>query len=129
MKPTKNKGDQQFQLACVQVVMMLVQHIEADPTWFVPPEDGDWLRTALVAAGHSARMAGHIDRADKIEKILWEPIRYTNTYRCSECDETWTDQWTGHVDTECPECGADVSPVASERVTPKAECACAHCHD
>lgn len=39
-----------------------------------------------------------------------EPCRFTNHYRCEECDEEWTDQWSCACDDECPRCGKAISP-------------------
>ena len=39
-----------------------------------------------------------------------EPCRFTNHYRCDDCNVEWSDQWSCACDDECPECGADISP-------------------
>lgn len=119
-----NVHQRNFERACVQVVVHLVQHMGVDPTWFTPPEDGDWLRTSLKEAARLARKAGDTERADKIEKILWAPIMYANKYHCPDCNSSWTDNYSAACDDECPECGTDVSPVESERLTSKPECTC-----
>jgi DNA-directed RNA polymerase subunit RPC12/RpoP len=43
------------------------------------------------------------------------PIRFRNHYECAECGIEWTDDYTGEVDDDCPECGArHMSPVKTE---------------
>ncbi len=43
---------------------------------------------------------------------------YLNKYECSECEQTWHDEWSCMCDDECPHCGAsDHSPVESENLS------------
>lgn len=42
------------------------------------------------------------------------PLRYLSTFRCDDCGETWTDQWSCACDDECPSCGKDFSPDETE---------------
>jgi predicted nucleic acid-binding Zn-ribbon protein len=43
--------------------------------------------------------------------------RFLNHYRCEECGEEWTDEWSCQCDDSCPECGArDMSPYQSDEI-------------
>ena len=43
---------------------------------------------------------------------------YRNHYEYYRCDETWEDEWSCHVDDDCPACGArHTSPFESEDLT------------
>lgn len=113
MKPTTNT--EQFHRACVQAVMMLVQHMSVDPDWLSPPEDGDWLRSSLEDAAKWAEKSGDTERAAKIRKVLWPVVQYTNHYEC-ECGTCWRDVWSCACDDPCPNCGVDNSPHESVRI-------------
>lgn len=43
---------------------------------------------------------------------------YLNHYYCEDCDLDWTDEWDCQCDNECPNCGADYTPVRSEEIAP-----------
>lgn len=111
-----NTNTEQFHRACVQAVMMLVQHMSVDPDWLSPPEDGDWLRSALEDAAKWAEKSGDTERAAKIRKVLWPAVEYKNSYKCRGCGEEWDDVYACTVDDECPKCGVDNSPHESVRI-------------
>lgn len=113
-----NTNTERFHRACVQAVMMLVQHMSVDPDWLSPPEDGDWLRSSLEDAANWAEKSGDTERAAKIRKALWQPVMYSNTYHCDACNVAWDDEHSCACDDECPRCGDCVSPESSERINP-----------
>lgn len=41
-------------------------------------------------------------------------VRYLNHYHCDACDIGWADEWSCQCDDECPSCGKDFTPVASD---------------
>jgi hypothetical protein len=41
---------------------------------------------------------------------------FVNRYHCSECNESWSDEWDCACDDECPECGKDFTPISSEEI-------------
>ena len=42
---------------------------------------------------------------------------FRNFYRCTSCDDLWTDVWSATCDDDCPHCGArHMSPYKSEDV-------------
>lgn len=111
-----NTNTERFHRACVQAVMMLVQHMGVDPDWLSPPEDGDWLRSALEDAANWAEKSGDTERAAKIRKVLWPVVEYKNSYECRGCGEKWDDVYDCRVDDECPNCGVDNAPHESVRI-------------
>lgn len=109
---------QTLELDALRVVMMLVQHINSDPAWLTPPEDGDHLRTALLYLASELRRSPipeHKQRAAQISKAIWLPIQYLNSYSCVACGAGWTDTHTCACDDDCPKCGATMSPESSVR--------------
>ena len=38
---------------------------------------------------------------------------FENTYECSECDTTWTDEWSCTCNDRCPECNVETEPSSS----------------
>jgi DNA-directed RNA polymerase subunit RPC12/RpoP len=43
---------------------------------------------------------------------------FTNFYRCSECGNSWHDEWSAICDDDCPHCGArHMSPDDSDDLT------------
>jgi hypothetical protein len=38
---------------------------------------------------------------------------FENTYKCSECETTWTDEWSCTCNDRCPECNAEIEPSSS----------------
>lgn len=49
-----------------------------------------------------------MDRDTEGNPIVWE-----NSYECA-CGEVWDSDWSCGCDDDCPECGADHSPVGSD---------------
>lgn len=52
----------------------------------------------------------------KYEQGAW----YLKQYQCTECGETWEDEWDCLCDDRCPSCGAAMEPQSWEEV--KREC-------
>lgn len=46
------------------------------------------------------------------------PIVWENAYRCGDCQEEWTDDWSCQCDDNCPNCGTSVSPETSDWIGP-----------
>jgi predicted nucleic acid-binding Zn-ribbon protein len=43
---------------------------------------------------------------------------FLNHYECSNCEHTWTDEWSCMCDDDCPKCGArHMSPHESDDLT------------
>lgn len=40
--------------------------------------------------------------------------RYTNFFKCVDCDTKWVDEWSCACDDECPQCGTVMTPYESE---------------
>jgi hypothetical protein len=38
---------------------------------------------------------------------------FENSYKCSECDTTWTDEWSCMCNDRCPECDCETEPTDS----------------
>ena len=38
------------------------------------------------------------------------PCRCLNHYRCDNCEQGWTDQWSCACNDSCPSCGAEIEP-------------------
>jgi hypothetical protein len=38
---------------------------------------------------------------------------FENSYDCSECGTTWTDEWSCMCDDRCPECNVETEPTSS----------------
>jgi hypothetical protein len=38
---------------------------------------------------------------------------FENTYQCSECDTTWTDEWSCTCNDRCPKCNVEIEPSSS----------------
>lgn len=38
---------------------------------------------------------------------------FKNKYECSECDTTWTDEWSCTCDDRCPKCNIETEPSSS----------------
>jgi hypothetical protein len=38
---------------------------------------------------------------------------FENTYECSECGTTWTDEWSCTCNDRCPECNVETDPSSS----------------
>jgi hypothetical protein len=38
---------------------------------------------------------------------------FENTYECSECGTTWTDEWSCTCNDRCPECDVETEPSSS----------------
>lgn len=41
------------------------------------------------------------------------PLAFANHYICTDCDTTWTDEWSCEVDDACGQCGCNISPESS----------------
>lgn len=80
--------------------------VEAEAVVFTVDEDDDDTRHAVAAL----TWEGPTDSDG-------EPCFYVNHYRCRECNNDWTDQWSCACDDECSGCGKDFSPIESVDVT------------
>jgi hypothetical protein len=38
---------------------------------------------------------------------------FKNSYECSECGTTWTDEWSCMCDDRCPKCNTETEPTLS----------------
>ena len=38
---------------------------------------------------------------------------FENSYKCPECGESWTDQWSCMCDDRCPKCDTECAPIKS----------------
>lgn len=38
---------------------------------------------------------------------------YENRYNCSECNTSWTDEWSCMCNDRCPECDCETQPTSS----------------
>ena len=56
-----------------------------------------------------------IEGFDTFEMPPW----FRNHYRCGQCGNEWSDEWSATCDDDCPKCGArHWSPVDSEDLAP-----------
>ena len=41
---------------------------------------------------------------------------FLNRYHCTDCDESWTLEWSCTCDDKCPSCGKAFEPFESEDI-------------
>jgi hypothetical protein len=55
-------------------------------------------------------MSAQLSADDEDEAMVqW----FKNSYECSECGKTWTDEWSCECDDRCPECNTETVPTSS----------------
>jgi len=53
--------------------------------------------------------AQQIEDRDETATAEW----YENHYDCSECNASWTDEWSCMCNDRCPECNIETEPTSS----------------
>ena len=74
-----------------------------------------------IAIKTRADLIHHPLFADLYRDTSGNPCVWMNSYSCQACTSEqvdWCDEWSCQCDDECPNCGASVSPVASDWIGP-----------
>ena len=45
-----------------------------------------------------------------------KPVKFRNSYECSECGHKWEDVWTCQCNDRCPKCNIEIQPSQSVEV-------------